>query len=124
MVQIREKKKRHIFLLPLMFIGMGVGFLLSSLHVDAFVSCMFIGMGLGFFLDSLFAVEERKIKIKKIYRTSSLALILLGIVFVLTGLIYLINSSLLKLVENYLIALGFIAFGLFIFLKGVEGLKS
>ena len=102
-----------------MFIGMGLGFLLSKIYENAFLACMFIGMGLGFFLDSLFVVEERKIKIEKTYKVSSFALIFLGIVFILVGIVYLINPSLLKLLWDYFIALGFIAFGLFIFVRGV-----
>ena len=123
MTTVIEKKKKHIFFLPLMFIGMGLGFLLNNFYENAFVACMFIGMGLGFFLDSLFVIEERKIKIKEAYKASSFALMLLGVVFILTGVIYLVNPSLLKLLSNYLISLGFIAFGLFIFVKGVEGFK-
>ncbi len=118
-----KKRRKHIFFLPLMLIGMGVGFLLSKLCENAFLACMFIGMGLGFFLDSLFVVEERKIKIKKAYKVSSFALIFLGIIFILVGVIYLINPSLSKLLWDYLIALGFIAFGLLIFVKGVERFK-
>jgi len=106
-----------------MFIGMGFGFLLSGLYENAFIACMFIGMGLGFLLDSLFIVEERKIKVGKMCKAFSSALMLLGIVFVLAGISYLTNPYLIFALKNYLIALGFIAFGLFILLRGIEGIK-
>ena len=122
MASMKEKKK-HTFFLPLMFIGMGLGFLLSEFYENAFVACMFIGMGLGLFLDSLFVIDKRRVEIKKAYKTSSFALMLLGIFFVLAGIIYLINPLLLRSLENYIVALGFIAFGLFIFLKGAERIK-
>lgn len=124
MPRVREKKKKHIFFLPLMFIGMGLGFLLSGFYENAFIACMFIGMGLGFLLDSLFVVEESKIKIKKVCKASAFALMLLGIVFVLAGVSYLTNLYLITVLKNCLIAFGLIAFGLFIFLKGVEEIKS
>ena len=119
-----EKRRKHVFFLPLMFIGMGIGFLLNSFYENAFVACMFIGMGLGFLLDSFLVIEERKIKVKRVYKASSFALMFLGVVFILSGMIYFLNSSLLNLFKNYLIAIGFIALGVIIFVKGVEGWKS
>jgi hypothetical protein len=40
-----ERKRRHVFFLPLMFIGMGIGFILIPyLGSTTFVAAMFIGM--------------------------------------------------------------------------------
>jgi len=124
MVVLGEKKKKRVFFLPLMFIGMGLGFLLGNLYENAFLACMFIGMGLGFFLDSLFVIQERKIKVKRFFKASSLALMFLGTIFIISGVVYLLVPSLLEVLGNYLTSLGFIAFGLFMFVKGVEGFKS
>ncbi len=122
--EIRERKRKHVFFLPLMFIGMGFGFLLAKFWETAFVGCMFIGMGLGFLLDSLFVVEEKKVKSQKPLKISSLFLMIFGIVLTLGGIIYLIKPSLIELIKNHLIALGFIAFGLLVFVKGVEVWKE
>ena len=85
---------------------------------------MFIGTGVGFLLDSIFVIEEREIKIIKPYKISSLALMLVGATFVIGSVIYLVNPLLLRHIQEYLIAIGLIGFGLFIFIKGLEGWKS
>jgi len=120
----KSKSKKHIFFLPLMFIGMGLGFLLENWYAHAFVACMFIGMGVGFFLDSFFVVEEKKIRAKKIYKSSSITLTFLGIAFILAGIAYLFKPSLLEMIGDYLIALGFIVVGVYILTKGIESLKK
>ncbi len=114
-----EKRRKHVFFLPLMLIGMGIGFLVKEI-----VAFMFIGMGLGFLLDSLFVVEEKKIKIQRMYKTSSFALMILGFIFVLSGMSYLLSPSLFDIFKDYLISIGFITFGVLIFIKGVEGWRS
>ena len=114
-----EKRRKHVFFLPLMFIGIGIGFLVKEI-----VAFMFIGIGLGFLLDSLFVIEEKKIKIQRMYKTSSFALMILGFIFVLSGVSYLLSPSLFDIFKDYLISLGFITFGILIFIKGVEGWRS
>ncbi len=79
---VSEPKKKHIFLVPFMFIGMGVGLLLSTWIEDAFIASMFIGMGIGFLLDSLFLVEEKRLSSVKPLKAGSFVLMLLGIFFI------------------------------------------
>lgn len=120
---MEDKKKKHVFFVPLMFIGMGIGFLLNQyLGGSAFVASMFIGMGLGFLLDSLFVVEEKKMKLSNL-KIGHVLLAILGLIFIAGGTIYLINPDIIGMIWNYLIALAFIAFGILIFIKGLEGWK-
>lgn len=114
-------KKKRIFFLPLMFIGMGVGFILIDyLGGEAFVASMFIGMGIGFLLDSLFSVEEREIVFEKPYKLSSLSLMIIGLIMILGGGLYLVNPTLLESIKQILIGLVIIAVGLFILTSGYK----
>ncbi len=111
--------KKRKFFLPCTFIGMGVGFLLTNWIVTAFVACMFIGMGVGFLLDSLFVVEGKKIKADKVYRCSSVALAILGLILMVAGVLLLVSPKMLEVLETYMWGFGFILFGLFILIKSL-----
>ncbi len=113
-------KKRHGFFLPLLFIGMGVGFLLQQqMGGSAFVASMFIGMGLGFLLDSFVVVENREFRAEKV-SGSRATISILGLVFIVVGALFFINPELLKELWNYLIAIGFILFGLYLLFRSRE----
>ncbi len=111
--------RKRKFFLPCMFIGMGIGFLLMNWIETAFVACMFLGMGVGFLLDSLFVVEEKKIKANKVYRSSSVALAILGLSLMLVGVLLLVSPKMLEVLETYMFGFGFIIFGLFILVKSL-----
>ena len=99
---------------------MGIGFLLQQyMGGNAFVASMFIGMGLGFFMDSFFVVSKGKIY-HKTPKYSRISLLILGIFFIIIGAIYLINPALLELLWTYIVAIGFILFGLYLLLRGWE----
>ena len=111
---------KHGFFLPLLFIGMGIGFILQQyMGGSVFVASMFIGMGLGFFLDSFLVVEGNKLHPRS-FKNSRITLSILGILFIFVGLISIINPALLEHLWNYLIAIGFILFGLYLLLRGWE----
>jgi len=116
-----ERKRRHVFFLPLMFIGMGVGFILVDyLGGEAFVASMFIGMGIGFLLDSMFSVEEKKLIFEKPYKIGSISLMLIGLLLIIGGGLFIVKPDLLASIKEILIGLVIIAIGLFILTSGYK----
>ncbi len=106
-----QKTRKHVFFVPLVLIGIGIGFLLSSWVRNAFVACVFIGMGLGSLLDSIFVVEDG------LHRSFSFLSALLGSVFILIGLILLFKPSLLEVFGSYIAAVSFIALGVYLLIR-------
>lgn len=117
------RPRRHGFFLPLLFIGMGIGFVLEQYVRGGFVASMFIGMGLGFLLDSFLMVEERELHLRSL-KNSKLVLSVLGILFMVIGAIFLYNPALIRHIWKYLLAIGFILFGLYILLRGLGTRES
>jgi len=54
-----EKKRK--FLLPGMFIGMGIGLLFELKYPTAFLACTLIGMGVGLLLDSVLSLKKSEL---------------------------------------------------------------
>ncbi len=114
-----SEERRHAFFVPLMFIGMGIGFLLVDyLGGTAFVASMFIGMGIGFLLDSVFTIENRMVV--RVRGSSNLFLFTLGAIMVVGGLLYIIFPKIIQIIGDYLVAAGFILFGLYIMFRAME----
>jgi len=110
---MKEKKKSSSFFLAMLFIGMGLGFLMGN-----FMAWTLIGMGIGFLLDSLFVAEKRKIN--KNFSSISIIFIFLGALFLFIGFTYFVNPVLLNLFKDYLISLCLIIFGLILLAKGLK----
>ena len=120
-----ESKKKHSFFPVFMFIGMGVGFLLiESLGGLGFVSAMFIGMGIGFLFDNLVVIEERKVSVEVPVKASGIVTSVIGVLFIIGGVIALTMPELLEKLATYFIGLGFIIIGIFILIYGMRLVKA
>lgn len=121
----KEKHRRHVFFVPLLFIGMGVGFILIPfLGGEAFTASMFIGMGIGFLLDSIFTIEEKTVTIRRPVTTAAVSLMIIGAIFIVGGALFIINPKFLRIISDILIGLGFVTAGIFIFLSGYSIFKK
>ena len=119
------KKGKGVFIVSLMFIGMGIGFILIDIIGGvAFVASMFIGMGLGFILDTFIEIRESKISFTMPLSVSGIVMVLVGLSMITGGLIVMFVPSLLEKIMPYMIGVIFIAVGAFILAGGFRILKS
>lgn len=119
----KAKKKPPLFPV-LLFIGMGIGFLLIPISPFAFIASMFVGMGLGFLLNEILVIEEKNIKIEMPMRIGGLTTMIIGVLFIAGGVISIIAPDLLQQFAVIFIGLGFITVGIFIFFYGLGLLKA
>ena len=120
-----ERRKRGVFLVFCMFVGMGVGFILiEQLGGLGFVASMFIGMGVGFLLDALITVEKRRIAVKIPIKAGGLTSMLIGALFIMGGGLAIAAPELLERYAVQFVGLGMIAVGVYLMLFGYSYVKA
>lgn len=121
----KGRRRKGVFFLSLMFIGMGVGFILTDIiGGEAFVASMFVGMGLGFILDSFIEIRESAVSFTMPLTASGTVMIIVGLSMITGGLVIIFVPNLLEKVIPYLIGLAFIAVGAFILTGGIKMLAK
>lgn len=73
----------HVFV-GLMFLGMGIGYLIGQTAAG-----LFVGMGLGFLAMAFLKGEERKEREKE--RGAEVGLLVVGVLFLIGGLMWMFN---------------------------------
>ncbi|KYH37954.1 MAG: hypothetical protein AYL29_001360 [Candidatus Bathyarchaeota archaeon B24] len=120
-----ERRRKGVFLVFCMFVGMGIGFILiEQLGGLGFVASMFIGMGVGFLLDALIAVEKRRIAVKIPIKAGGLVSMLIGALFIAGGGLAIAAPELLKRYAVQFVGLGMIAAGVYLMLFGYSYVKA
>lgn len=89
-----------------------------------FVPFPFIGMGIGFILDSFLSVERHEIKVQTPVKVGSFVMMIIGVLFMIEGLSTIIAPQLLNRLMPYLVGIGFILGGIFVFMSGFKTFKS
>ena len=111
------RTRKGSFMLPLMFIGLGLGMLLNN--TGAF---LFLGMGLGFLLDGIFPPKKKAV-LPRDFGANSTVDAILGIFFMAIGLTHLINPALLEVIWKNFTAFIFIVLGVYFLLKSTENAR-
>lgn len=116
-----DRKKSRVFFPFFLFVGIGLGFLLIEFFgALAVVALTFVGLGLGFLFDSIVIVEERRVTVGFPVKISGVVYCVVGVIFIISGILSMIAPELLINYVIYFMGLGFVVVGAYLLVYGLR----